>query len=685
MKTGKASSLASADLRLIIFGGKGGSGKTTSAAATALYLNKIYPDKRILVISVDPAHSLADSFDTTVNGNKATPIMENIWCLETEAQELLAEYKVRYGDTIKEIADRATYFDKQDIEGFLDLSLPGLDEVMAIVRIVDLLKGGKYDLIILDTAPTGHTRVLLSLPEKMEQWVSLMDMLMEKHRYIVKAMTGRYRKDECDAFIENQRNDLRRVRALVSDAKITEFVPVTIPEPMSTREVEKLVQALLKDGVPIKNIIVNQVMEERECPFCASRRQEQQTWLQDIEERFTSFNLVKVPLFSHQIRGQPGLMEYARILFEDRKHTAPAQAMVSCPFTTARKEEHSRLSLRECNFIIFGGKGGVGKSVIATASALYLASTKPNQKVLIFSTDPAHSLSDAFGDDIGNKTAKIGQIDNLYALEMNGQELLEGFKRELKNDIEEVFDKFLGGGVDMKFDREILQELFSVTPPGLDELMALREIVDFLKDERYDLFILDSAASGHLLRFLELPHLVRDWLNATFKLLLKYRGLVGARFFEATERLINLSRQMREVINTLSDPQRTEFVMITIPEAMAVAEAEDLASSLINLKIPSSNLIVNMVIPPSRCAFCAGKREEQTKYIEEIEAKFPSHSIIHLPSLAQPVSGMEGLSKLAEALYGAQMLMPFCTAWKENSKEAKNSGPKANTASMPLL
>ena len=159
MKMGETSSLASPNLRLIIFGGKGGSGKTTSAAATALYLNKIYPDKKLLVISVDPAHSLSDSFDIVLNGNKATPIIKNIWCLETDAQESLAEYKARYGDTIREIADRATYFDKQDIEGFLDLSLPGLDEVMAIVQIVDLLKAGEYDLIILDTAPTGGIHV----------------------------------------------------------------------------------------------------------------------------------------------------------------------------------------------------------------------------------------------------------------------------------------------------------------------------------------------------------------------------------------------------------------------------------------------------------------------------------------------------------------------------------------------
>jgi len=652
MKWGKATSLVNPDLKLIIFGGKGGSGKTTSAAATALYLNKLYPNKKLLVMSVDPAHSLADSFDIVVNGNKVTPIAENLWCLEIDAQELLADYKARHGGIIKEIADRATYFDRQDIESFFELSLPGLDEVMAIIRIADLLKGGEYNLIILDTAPTGHTKVLLSLPQQMEQWIRLMDMLMEKHRYIVKAMTGRYRKDECDAFLENQRSDIGRVRALLTNAGTTEFVPVTIPQPMSILEVEKLVQTLAKDRVPVKNVIVNQVAEERECPFCASREQQQQSSVHDLGERFASFNLVKAPLLPHQIQGQPRLMEYARILFEDNE--TPTQRMVSIPVRTAVRERHSRLSLEGRSFIIFGGKGGVGKSVIAAASALHLAKTNPGRKVLIFSTDPAHSLSHAFGQDIGNRITKVGQLDNLYALEIEGKELLEDFKRELKDDIEEAFDKFLGGSLDIKFDREIMQELFSVTPPGLDELMALRKILDFLKGGEYDLFILDSAASGHLLRFLELPHLVRQWLNAAFRLLLKYKGLGAVRFYSATERLIELSRGVREVIGILSDPQRTEFVMITIAEAMAVSEAEDLAGSLRSLKIPSSNLVVNMVIPPTQCAFCAGKREEQIEHMEEINAKFPNYNVIYLPLLAQPVRGMEGLSKLAETLYGAQ-------------------------------
>ena len=175
--------LGNPDLQFILFGGKGGSGKSTSAAAAALYLSKIKPEKKILVISIDPAHSLGDSFDIII-GNKITHIAGNIWGYEIDAEELLKKYKAENGAIIKKMAERGTFFDKEDIENFFVMSMPGLDEVMAIIKIANILNSREYDVIILDTAPTGHTTVFLSLPEKMLKWVEVANMMMEKHGYL---------------------------------------------------------------------------------------------------------------------------------------------------------------------------------------------------------------------------------------------------------------------------------------------------------------------------------------------------------------------------------------------------------------------------------------------------------------------------------------------------------------------
>ena len=638
--------LSNPDLRLIIFGGKGGTGKTTSAAATALYLSKVKPDERILVMSTDPAHSLGDSFGIII-GNRMTQIKGNLWGLEMDAAELYDQFMAEHGEVIKKISDRGTYFDREDIEEFFCLSLPGMDEVMAITRISDLLKAGEYDRIILDTAPTGHTLVLLSLPEQMERWVRLMDMLMAKHRYLAKTFTRRYIKDDCDRFIDTQRQDIRRVKQVLTNADTTEFVPVTIPEPMSIYEVERLVQALEDGGIAVRNIVVNRVMEENGCPFCQSRWSERERFVQDIDRKFSTYNLLKVPLFPHQIRGE-SLIDYADVLLEGRTYSPMPKLEVMPEVTSTSDGTLYQILEKDFSFLIFGGKGGVGKTSSSAASALFLAEHKPETKVLVFSTDPAHSLSDSFNQHIGNEVTRISRLDNLYALEIDGAELLDDFKRQHREDIDEVFDKFLAGGVDVKFDREVLRELLSVTPPGLDELMALTKIADL--NNEYDLFVLDSAPSGHLVRFLELPHLVRDWLKATLRLLRKYRG--QAKLDRPTERLLGLSRDIRRILQTLSDPKLTEFVMVTIPEEMAMVEMEGLAKSLSDLKIPSSHIVINMIIPPTDCGFCATKRSEQKKYIEEIKWKSSEHTVVLMPLLPYEVRGVMRLEEIAEIMYG---------------------------------
>ena len=565
---------------------------------------------------------------------------------------MLEEYKSEHGEVMRLIADRGTYFAREDIESFFDKSLPGMDEVMAIIRIADLLRAKKYDLIILDTAPTGHTLVLLSLPEKMEKWVHIMDMLMAKHRYIMKTMVGRYKKDKGDDFIDSQMNDIKRVKGLLGNAKSTVFVPVTIPEPMSIYEVEKAVKTLKKYRIMVNTIIVNRIIQgNSKCPFCSARRQEKEKYMREIEEKFAPYTLVQMPLFPYQIRGMKRLTEYAGILSGEKEYIPPTKSDLLPTVAPLSKGKLSDIMDKELKFVIFGGKGGVGKTSIAAASALYLARHKPDKKMLAFSNDPAHSLSDSFKQHIGNKITRISSVDNLYALEIDGTQMLEDFKQVYRDDIDEAFEKFLGGGgVDIKFDREVLGNLLAALPPGLEELMALRKIIELMKDRDYDLFILDSAASGHLIRFLELPHLIQEWVTSILKLLLKYRGTV--KLTKAAESLLDLSRDIKRILTILADPQQTEFVIITIPEQMALAEMEDLGKAVSSLKIPCSHTVVNMIIPATECDFCAAKRKEQQKYIQEIEAKLSDYTIVPIPMLPHEISGLQSLSELGEIMYG---------------------------------
>jgi len=667
------------DLQFILFGGKGGSGKTTSAAATALHLSKMKPEKKILVISIDPAHSLGDSFDLII-GNKITPIAGNIWGYEIDAEELLKKYKAEHGAIIKKMAERGTYFDKEDIENFFVMSMPGLDEVMAIIKIANILNSREYDVIILDTAPTGHTTVFLSLPEKMLKWVEVADMMMEKHRYMAKRFRVKYVKDECDEFLESQKNDVSKVKKLLTDSKTTEFVPVTIPEPMSIYEIERLVQLLENTRIPVNSVIANRIIiEDNKCPFCLARKKEQEKYVKEIEEKFACYNLLKMPLFPKEIRGIEDLTLYGEILFArlDREthltgfgEDGPKPYNVGATLVVAQKTGQGQalplhlfeipslpqggmedLLKKNLKLIIFGGKGGVGKTSIACAAALQLARYNKEKKVLIFSTDPVHALSDSFDQHLGNEPRQVqDETDNLYALELDASQMLNNLKEEYRGDIVEVFDKFASSGMDIKFDREVMEELIALTPPGLEELMALKKIIELMKTSDYDLFVMDSAASGHLLRFLETPDIVREWLKTVFRLLLKYKGVLNLSRVHSVESLLDLSRDVRKIQETLANPETTEFVMITIPEEMGIREMEDLSSALRNLKIPYSHTIINMIIPLSDCNFCTAKRQEQQKYIQSIESKV-NNGVIYIPLFLHRVRGKESLSELAEIMF----------------------------------
>jgi arsenite-transporting ATPase len=648
--------LSNKDLKLILFGGKGGSGKTTSAVATAIHLAQNNRYKRILLVSTDPAHSLGDSFDFRI-GSQITPInnVPGLSALEIDASQLLEDFKEKHGDAIKKLADRGTYFDQQDIADFFNLSLPGLDEFMAIIKVADIIKSNEYDLVILDTAPTGHTIRLLELPDQMLKWVDVFNLMQHKHRFMSKRFTGRYVKDDADEFLEIMTRDVGRVRILLKNSETTEFAPVTIPEPLSINETERLLLTLKNHKISVKNIIVNRIIGGEGCVFCFSKRREQQGHIREIEEKFKEYNLFKIPLFPEEIRGINGLKEFASALFDKTFQYEPAAVV---PSSTGMSTQDRSASLnsklsdifnKDLQLVLFGGKGGVGKTSMASATALYMAKQNPKKKVLVFSTDPAHSLSDSFGFLIGNKITPIYTCGNLDALEIDATELIEGFKDEYREGIEEVFNSFVGDKTNIVFDGEVMSELISLTPPGLDELMALKKIMEFSEEEKYDLFVLDTSPTGHLLRFLELPSLVQDWLRAIFKLLLEYKEV--AFLNKTAESLLSLSKSIKRIQKTLTDSEKSEFVAITIPEAMGIAETERLVSTLKRLEITCQHVALNMLIPPTRCGFCTRKREEQQEYVREALRKFSDYQVSEIPLFPHEIKGIDSLTELSEVMY----------------------------------
>ena len=648
--------LKNPDLRLIFFGGKGGVGKTTMAATAALLLAGFSGNqKRVLVISTDPAHSLSDSFGIDI-GDRVTNVrgaadsdpgsMTNLYARELDAGRLLKEFQAKNHNILQKLAERGTFFDREDIGDFLDLSLPGMDEVMAVMEMARLLRDNDFQTLVVDTAPTGHTLRMLELPVQMEKWIEVMDLMQQKHRYMSLHFTGRkYIKDECDLFLESLAADIKRVRKMLKNSDTTRFVPVVIPEMMSVDETKRLVASLEGKGIPVREMIVNRVAESNRCPFCRSRVENQKGALKAIDTAFPRYRKISVPLFSHEINGLDGLKKTADHLLRRSGSETRFNPVVHSVQSSAAIDFDPDL-----DFFIFGGKGGVGKTTLASAAALHLARRHPEKKILLFSTDPAHSLSDVLGLSIGNRITSIGGAgSNLFALEIDPEDLWGRFKETFRQDVEHLFDHFLGGQTDIRFDRQVMTEMLEMAPPGLDEIMALDHMMDLREKNRYDIFVLDTSPTGHLLRFLELPHLVREWLRAFFRLLMKYKGVV--RLTGAAEKALNLSKNVRKIQEALVDPKKTRFLGVTIAERMGLLEMKRLMQAIEKAKLPCAHIIVNMVLPEVQCRFCSRRRMEQQGYLQEIHSRFRSLSVVHVPLFSHAICGIGQLMKINDLLF----------------------------------
>jgi arsenite-transporting ATPase len=635
------------NLALILFGGKGGVGKTTCAAASALHCAR--RGQSTLLASTDPAHSLSDSLGTSL-GNTPVPVsgVENLFVLELDASRELELFKRNYNSVLTEIVKRGTYFDEEDIKHFFSLSLPGLDELMAIIVLTEYLMEHSYDVIILDTAPTGHTSRMLELPEQMNNWLHVMDLMLAKHRYI-SSVFGRYTSDETDKFIESWKNRVSRLRKLLSDSTKTLFVPVMIPEVMSINETERLVAFLQEHNIPVKQVVINRIISDPECIFCKERKSDQDEALETIERKFKGFKKVLAPLWPREVKGIEELEAFGEEIFTSRRQRKEFFTEITGLSDDLLKSTYlPGEELLGKKYIIVGGKGGVGKTTVAAATGLYLS--EQGKKVLLCSTDPAHSLSDCFGVAIGNSVTEVPGLRNLFGLEIAAPQMLGEFKSRYKKEIEEVFEGFLGSkNLDIKFDREVLTELINLTPPGLDEIMALLRLMEPEVQKGFDIFVLDSAPTGHLVRFLELPDLTRNWLRSFFKVMLKYREFVQLQ--RTANLMLEMARSVRTLQDKLLNPKETAFIGVVVPEEMIVSETKRLFSTLEQLKIESSSMVVNMLVPASNCSFCSQLRVQQKRYLIHLHKKYSGIHIAKIPLFPRQVKGIKKIKELSRLLF----------------------------------
>src|SRR5664279_5631697 len=290
-------------LQLLLFGGKGGVGKTTCATSAALRMAALAPSRSVLLVSTDPAHSVRDSLAGHVPSG-------NLQVLELDAQQYLTAFREQNGPMLREIAAAGTFLDDEDINQFLSLSLPGLDELMAFFEISSWVEARRYDCIVVDTAPSGHTLRLLAMPELIRRWLGMLEALLAKRRYMRRVFIRDSSPDRLDLFVTKWKSSLQRMDTLLRDPARSQFVPVTIAEPLGVHVTLSLCKDLASRKIPVSDLIVNRLHLKSDCPACSAAASAEQAEIQQL------LAAIEVPgsawgmeLFAEEVRGLDLLSE----------------------------------------------------------------------------------------------------------------------------------------------------------------------------------------------------------------------------------------------------------------------------------------------------------------------------------------------------------------------------------------
>jgi len=309
--------------RYIMFGGKGGLGKTTFSAAAAYHLAK--QGKKVLVFSVDPQASLSDIFQRNIFGKGAVEIMPNLFAQEIDADQRIKAYQA---EIRKKIFDMYG-FDKipDEIESYIQAAAaePAMEESAIFDEVVDIVVAGEYDYYIYDLVPLGHALYYLSMASVYDEWIERITKLREDMRQYeeMAAQISRDKEVEEDMILKELQYIKHRIgtsSSILTDREKTAFFFVIIPEEMILIDTQKAAQLFAKFNVPLSGYVVNRVIPEslasQDIPeYLRNRLQMQKGHLKQIDELFGKEVLARVPEFERDITGLPMIEKMAEALF----------------------------------------------------------------------------------------------------------------------------------------------------------------------------------------------------------------------------------------------------------------------------------------------------------------------------------------------------------------------------------
>jgi arsenite-transporting ATPase len=292
-----------------MFGGKGGVGKTTSSAATALHYAQA--GRSTLIISSDLTPSLSDIFEIEIGPvEKPVPGVSNLHALEIDPDEVMRRWKKKFGPEVYQAASALVDLPYDEVVDYAAMA-PGIQEEFMLDYILEHIRDGRYDLIVWDTAPAGDTLRLLGLPQRFIEHLRVAPRV-----YLEVQDTFHLSKTPFLEIIESWKELAHQTTHFFSDPDNVEFIMVTIPEALGVYQSRRVIRDLEKHGLNVRYMIINDVIVEPDCDFHRQRMEMQRPYVEMLDDEYsTAMVLIQLPLLPYEVKGVERLREVEGLLF----------------------------------------------------------------------------------------------------------------------------------------------------------------------------------------------------------------------------------------------------------------------------------------------------------------------------------------------------------------------------------
>ena len=597
----------------LFFSGKGGVGKTTMAATTAVYQSG--KGKRTLLVSTDPAGNLGDIFERKV-GVEPVLVSSNLSVAQMDSDAITDAYKNRMLEPLSAILDELALAQvKEEFNGGCTVEIATFD------KFTDFLGDETYDLIVFDTAPTGHTLRLMTLPNEWD-------------KYIKKSSEGN--GQTCIgpvSQIEGARKKYAHAVSVMQDAKRTKVYLVSRPEKTSVYETLRARKELEKTGIHNFHLIINGVYPNHSSigGIFGKIAESQKTYIKELCQHFPD-DASEVPMQQSEVKGIKNITLLGEITFEKKDATIQGHYIKSKPFnafasvdvlTDLLKKKH------HCRIAILTGKGGVGKTVTACAVAMKLSE---KGKTLLFTTDPAAHIGQVLETNVTHIPVNV--TGNLWAVNIDQKEAVEEYRRK-------ILDDARANGYTDELIASLEEELES---PCTEEIAIFEQFANLLNEPEWDYFVLDTAPTGHTLRLLELPFEYKKQLD------MKLKGNVDATTSQNTS---DAGSKIETLISRLKDPDEATFLLVAYPEFTPLHESYRAMKDLERVGIQAQGVFLNHILKEEDCPddFSKERWKLQQYYLHKASEMYQPKPLFAIPLQSAEIIGIDKVKSLSNLIF----------------------------------